>query len=93
VRSGQGKFGTFAFNASAEITVAMPPKRKLVSRADRPAVKFRLTGILPAQVTARFAMNAPAPGGSTIPTRFSGTVSRIRRENTAAAAKSWPQVS
>ena len=93
VRSGQGKLGTLGRIASAEITVFTPPSRRLVSRAARPAVKFRFTGTFPAQSTARLAMNAPAPVGSTIPTRCSGTVARIRRDNTAVAAYSWPQVS
>ena len=90
VRGGQGKLGSFARTASAVITVAMPPILRLCSSAARPAVKLRFTGTLPAAMIARLAMNGPTPGGSTTPTRASGTVARRRRDSTAAAAKSCP---
>ena len=74
VRSGQGKSGTLARTRSAEMTVFTSDMRRLDSLAARPAVKLKFTGTLPAHSTARLAMVAPAPGGSTMPTRFSGTV-------------------
>ena len=86
VRSGNGKLGIFARIASALITVTIPPSLRLASTPAREVVKFKFTGILPADSTARLAMNAPAPGGKTIPTRFSWIVSLIRRESAAAAA-------
>jgi len=74
--------------ASAEMTVRTPLAARLASAAARPEVKLRFTGILPAQTTARLAMKAPAPGGSTIPTRSSATPARMRRASTAATTTS-----
>jgi len=73
--------------------VRAPDALMLDSAEILPAVKFRFTGTFPAHTTARFAIAAPAPGGRTMPTRRSGTVSLSLRASTAAAATSWAAVS
>ena len=92
VSSVQWKVGQLGAQRRPVMIVRIPPCRRLDSAAVRPTVKLRFTGTLPAHETARFAMTAPAPGGSTMPTRFSLTVARRRRESTAAAATSCAAV-
>src|SRR5208283_6022149 len=77
----------------ADRTVRAPERVMLDSAEARPTVKLKFTGTLPAHTAARFAIVAPAPGGRTMPTRFSGTVALSRRASTAAAAISWAAVS
>ena len=90
--SGQGKLGSLAFMASADMTVLKPPRRKAASIASRWTVKFMFTGTLPAQMTDRLAIRAPTPGGRTIPTRPSGTVFRRWRDRAIAAPSSLAAV-
>ena len=90
VFSGQGKSFTLSRTALAVMTVSISPSRRLDLIAAGPAVKFRLTGVLPAHRIAKFAILPPAPGGSTTPMRCSGIVRRIWRESAAAAASNAP---
>ena len=52
-----------------------------------PAAKFTFTLLLPASATARLAIHPPAPGGSTIPMRASGSFLSSCASTTAAAIK------
>ncbi len=73
-RSVRGKCSfTFSSITLAVITAFRPACRTADSAAARPEVKLRFTGVLPASTQARLAIAPPAPGGSRIPTRPSGT--------------------
>ena len=71
----------------------IPARAMADSFAARPAVKFRFTGTLSASTSPRFATVAPRPGGSTTPTRFSGTLTFSHCEKTMPAASSSPPLS
>ena len=76
--------------ALAVITVLSPACRTADSAAGRPEVKFRFTGVFPANTQPRLAIVPPAPGGSKIPTRGSGTSCLIRRANAKPAPNRTP---
>ncbi len=67
---GQGKSLTFLTNGSAVINLSTSACAMLDLMASWLAVKFMLTGTLPAKMTARFAIRPPIPGGRMMATRF-----------------------
>ncbi|OLC83469.1 MAG: hypothetical protein AUH72_04350 [Acidobacteria bacterium 13_1_40CM_4_65_8] len=74
--------------------VRMPQRSTAAVIASRPAVKFKLTGALPAMVVAIFASAPPTDAGSRRPMRSSPAVRRrMMRESSRLPMSARPNVS
>ncbi len=84
---GQGKDVTLRTKGSAVMKRSTSACRMDDRMALWEAVKLRLTGIFPANRTARFAIRPPFPGGSTIATRGLSVSSRMCFERAMATGR------
>src|SRR5262252_1815445 len=83
-----------ATNAREVRIVAIPVRSIAAAMASWPAVKFRLTGTMPANVAAMFASAPPTEAGSSRPMLRSCGASRlIARARISAPARVRPQLS